>query len=141
MPDIFHKFTVHAPVQRVFDTFCTAEGLNSWWTLSANGAPELGETYTFFFGPEYDWRAEVIHMIPGRELTWRITKAMDDWLGTEVGFRLIPINNDTSVLFFHKGWKDMIDHYAITNYCWGQLLSGLKKYVEEGIVIPFNLRN
>jgi uncharacterized protein YndB with AHSA1/START domain len=45
MPDILHKFNVHAPVQRVFDTFCTAEGLNAWWTLSASGTPEFGETY------------------------------------------------------------------------------------------------
>jgi hypothetical protein len=70
-----------------------------------------------------------------------MTAAIEEWLGTEVGFRLSPENDCTSVLFFHKGWKETSDHFAITNYCWGQLLCGLKKYVEEGIVIPFNHRN
>lgn len=141
MPDILHKFKIQAPIQRVFDAFCTADGLNAWWTLTANGEPQVGEPYTFFFGPDHDWRAEVTHVIPGKELTWRMTSAMNDWIGTEVGFTLTSEDQGTCVLFFHKGWKEASNHFAITNFCWGQLLNGLKRYVEEGIIIPFNLRN
>lgn len=141
MPDILHRFQVNAPPHRVFEAFTSSEGLNSWWTLRCNGQPGLGKVYNFYFSQEHDWLAEVVHEIPERELTWKMTRAMDDWMGTEVGFTLSPVDEGTSVLFFHKGWKEPSDHFAITTYCWGQLLAGLKQYAEKGIIIPFEKRN
>jgi uncharacterized protein YndB with AHSA1/START domain len=141
MPDILHKFQIAAPPDRVFDAFCSPEGLNSWWTLRSSGKPETGEAYNFYFAPEYDWFAEVIHVVPTQELTWKMTGAMEDWMGTRVGFRLSPDEQGTSVLFFHTDWKESSDHFAITNFCWGQLLNGLKQFVEKGKIIPFEQRN
>lgn len=141
MPDILHKFQIKASPEKVFDTFCSPEGLNSWWTLRASGKPEMGAEYNFFFAPEYDWFAEVIHLVENSELTWKMTGAMEDWMSTEVGFKLSLENGNTSVLFFHTGWKEASDHFAITNFCWGQLLNGLKQYIEEGVVVPFEERN
>jgi Activator of Hsp90 ATPase homolog 1-like protein len=97
--------------------------------------------YNFYFGDEYNWYAKVVHVVPGKELTWQMTKAMEDWMGTEVGFTLTQEPNGTSVLFFHKNWVTLSDHFAITTFCWGQLLNGLKNYLEAGIVIPFEKRN
>lgn len=84
MPDIHHKFHVNASPHQVFETFTRSEGLNSWWTLQSSGEPLKGNIYNFYFGPAYDWLAEVIHVIPDQELTWRMTRAMDDWMETEV---------------------------------------------------------
>lgn len=95
----------------------------------------------FCFGVEYNWYAKVIHVVPGKDLTWKMTKAMDDWMRTEVGFTLTPEPNGTSVLFFHKHWATPSDHFSITTFCWGQLLNGLKNYIEAGIVVPFEKRN
>lgn len=97
--------------------------------------------YALNFGPEYDWRAEVIHVVPGQAFTWKMRKAMDDWMGTEVGIRLTEDKDGTIVDFFHKGWKEAGDHFRISNFCWGYLLKGLKDYVEKGVVIPFEQRN
>jgi hypothetical protein len=49
--------------------------------------------------------------------------------------------NGTIVFFFHEGWQEASEHFAITNYCWGQLLAGLKNYVEKNVVVPFEQRN
>lgn len=67
---------------------------------------------------------------------------MDDWRrDTQVGFVLTETKGGTKVDFFHKHWKEANDHYYISNFCWGQLLQGLKDYVETGKVIPFEKRN
>jgi hypothetical protein len=66
---------------------------------------------------------------------------MNDWINTEVGFKLSPENEGTSVLFFHNLWQEASDHFAITTFCWGQLLNGLKQYVEKGVVISFEERS
>ncbi len=88
MPNILHQFHIQSTPDEVFHAFTSPSGLNSWWTLESDGKPELNETYRFVFGPEYDWRAVVSHVVPGHELTWRVKQAMDDWMPTSFGFRL-----------------------------------------------------
>ena len=141
MFDIHHNFIVKAPASAVFEAFCTPEGLDSWWTLKSAGEPVLDCLYTFYFGPEYDWRAKVTQVVEGRNLTWYMVKTMDDWQGTTVGFELSEKGYATHVHFFHLGWREANEHFGVTTYCWGQLLNGLKKYVEEGIIIPHARRN
>ena len=126
MPDIHHQFIVKGSVQKVFDVFCVPEHLNNWWPLRSSGKPELNEAYNFFFGEKYDWYARVKEVQPGKSLTWRMQEVMDDWKDTEVGFELTEINGGTKIAFFHKHWKEVNDHYCISNFCWGQLLQGLK---------------
>lgn len=139
--DIHHQFIVKAPAQKVFDAFCIPEHLNNWWPLRSTGKPEKSETYNFFFGEEYDWYAKVIEVNAGKSLTWDMQDVMDDWKGTHVGFILTETKNGTKVEFFHKYWKELNDHFSISNFCWGQLLQGLKEYVEDGKIIPFEKRN
>ena len=141
MPDIRHQFPVKAPSTRVFEVFTSPEGLNAWWTLRCSGQPLLNGEYNFYFGPAYDWNARVLDVQPGRSLTWQMTNAMDDWMNTQVGFQLQEENGITQVKFFHVGWREANDHFAITTFCWGQLLNGLKQYIEAGIIIPFEKRN
>lgn len=141
MAKILHQFNIEAPAEKVFEAFCTPQGLDSWWTLQSAGKPEKGSIYTFFFGPAYDWRASVVSVKPNSSLTWQMTQAMDDWMPTRVGFLLTEKNGQTTVRFFHEGWQKANDHFCITNYCWGQLLAGLKNYVETGAILPFEKRN
>lgn len=141
MPDIHHSFVVKAAPSKVFEAMTSVKGLGSWWPLSSKGEPKLNEVYTFYFGPEYDWRGQVIHVIPDKELTWKMTQCSDDWVGTEVGFILTSENSDTRIRFFHKGWQEVSDHFEISSFCWAMLLSGMKNYVEKGIVIPHAERN
>ena len=78
MPDILHQFRIQASPEKVFEAFCLSRGLNDWWPARSSGEPKPGNIYTFWFGQVYDWRAEVIRLIPGKEITWKMTQAMDD---------------------------------------------------------------
>lgn len=141
MADILHQFRVNASARRVYDAFCTPADLNNWWPAQSSGRPQTGETYTLWFGPEYDWRAKVTEAVPGKHFTWKMTQAMDDWMGTEVGIQLTEDKDGTIVDFSHKGWPEANAHFRISNYCWGYLLAGLKNYLEAGVVVPFEKRN
>lgn len=81
----------------------------------------MGEVYTLFFGPEYDWRAKVVHVLPGKEITWKMIEAMDDWMGTEVGVTLMEENGITTVDFFHTGWREPNAHFRISTFLLGHL--------------------
>ncbi len=141
MPDILHQFPISVPSASVFKAFTSPVGLNAWWTLEADGIPERDSIYHLYFGPQYDWQAKVTHVVADRELTWSVVRAMEDWMPTRFGFALASTDGGTCVRFFHSGWKVASDHFAVTNFCWGQLLMGLKIYLESGRVIPFEQRN
>lgn len=141
MADILHIFPIKGSVEKIFDAITTPNGLNCWWPLRSEGSPKLKNEYTFYFGPEYDWRAEVIEVSQNKSITWLMTSAMEDWMNTLVGFKLEPKTDHVQVTFFHNNWKDASEHYGISTFCWGQLLNGLKNYVEKGVIIPHAERN
>ena len=140
MPDIFHDFPINASPQKVFDAVSTAAGLSSWWTKSCEGNPAAGAEYKLGFGPEYDWRAVVTYFIPGSEFELRLTKADADWQNSRVGFTLKPQGGGTSVKFHHLGWPEANEHYKISCFCWAMYLRLLKRYVETGETVPYEIR-
>ncbi len=141
MFEILHQLEIAGSRAAVFQAMTTPSGLDSWWTRESEGIPRLGQEYRFFFGPEYDWRAVVVEVVDGSALTWKMTQAMDDWKPTSFGFGLFDRGHRTVMKFFHRNWPHDGEHFAISNYCWGQLLHGMKLYVERGHVIPFDRRN
>lgn len=141
MPEILHRFFVKAPATKIFEAFTSPIGLNNWWTKESSGKPVLNNIYRFYFTKAYDWRAKVIKVTPDKELIWQMTEAMHDWMPTQIGFTLTEENHGTAVYFFHSNWQQANEHFAISNYCWGQLLKGLKDHCETGAVVPFENRN
>ncbi len=138
---IHHRLIINAKAEQIFEALTLPKGLNNWWTLEAKGSPILNSTYRFYFGPLYDWQARVIEVTGDKSLTWKMISAMDDWMNTEVGFEIRPEEEGSLVHFFHTGWRSESEHFGITNYCWAQLLRGLKDYVETGKIVPFESRN
>ncbi len=140
MADIFHDFPIKAPMSEVFRAVSTPAGLDSWWTKQSSGEPSPGAEYELGFGPDFDWRAVVSKSIPDTEFELEITRSMDDWLGTRIGFRLEETNGITNVRFHHTGWPDADDHYRTSSFCWAMYLRLLGRHVETGEVVPYDDR-
>ncbi|MFZ1687740.1 MAG: SRPBCC domain-containing protein [Flavobacteriales bacterium] len=136
MPNILHDFHILAPPNKVFDAISGPEGIDSWWSLQCSGTPVVGAGYRLFFGEPWDWRARVSRCEPNVAFEWEMTQAMDDWIGTKVGFELSPTEEGTKVRFHHSGWAEESEHFRISSYCWGTLLRLLKVYVERAEVMP-----
>jgi uncharacterized protein YndB with AHSA1/START domain len=140
MPDIFHTFPVKATVAEVFAGVTSPAGLDAWWTKKASGNPDPGSTYQLFFAPGYDWRAAVTRSVPGNEFELELTGADPDWLGTKVGFKLTDLDGITQVEFSHTGWPEANEHFRVSGYCWAMYLRILKRYLEFGETVPYELR-
>lgn len=124
----------------VFEAITSAKGLNAWWTLEAAGQPQLGSSYRLYFGPGYDWLAEVTECTAGRSVEWTVTSADADWTGTRVSVRLEDLGNRVLVRFCHAGWAQCNDHFRRSTYCWAMYLRLLKRYVEHGVIVPYHER-
>lgn len=140
MTDILHDFPVARPPEHVFAAVSTPAGLDTWWTLRSSGHAQLDQTFELGFGPAYEWRARVSRCVPSGEFELEMTQADRDWLGTRVGFTLTPQGTGTHVRFHHTGWPSTNDHYRTSCYCWAMYLRLLRRYVEEGEVVPYDRR-
>jgi uncharacterized protein YndB with AHSA1/START domain len=140
MPDIVQDFPIKGFAKEVFEAIATPAGLDTWWTKRSSGRPELGAEYQLWFGPEYDWRAVVSQCVPDREFELKLTRAQEDWSGTQVGFSLNESNGTTQIRFHHVGWPVSNEHYRVSCYCWAMYLRLLKRYVEQGEVVPYEKR-
>ena len=140
MADIFHSFTINAPLKKVFEGISTTEGLDNWWSKTSEGKPGIDEMYKLYFGPPYDWSGIVSKYIADKEFELIITDAHVDWIDTKVGFLLNNKNDVTEVHFYHKGWPQNNEHYRISCYCWAMYLRILKRYLEYGEQVPYENR-
>ncbi len=140
MPGILHDILIRATPEQVFNAITQPIEVDKWWSLECSGTPAMGEEYRLFFGEQWDWRARVSRYDPNRSFEWEITIALEDWVGTRVGFVLESTDGSTKVRFHHCGWKEESEHFRISSYCWAMLLRLLKVYVETGAVMPHQER-
>ncbi len=137
---IYNNLVIHAPIERVFEAISEPNHLVNWWPQRCRGYPEMGGAYNFYFTPEYDWYGKVSQIEKPNSFFIKMTQADPDWDPTTFGFELEEENNKTSVRFSHSNWPYCNDHFKKASYCWSLLLKGLKDYLEEGKVIPFENR-
>jgi len=140
MPDIFHNFPINAKRSEVFRAVSTPDGLNNWWTKTCAGKPSEGSAYQMGFGPEYNWQAIVSRCDSDSEFEFQFTEADSDWTGTRIGFLLTENNGNTDVSFRHVGWPESNEHYRTSCFCWAMYLRLMKRYVETGEVVPYEVR-
>ncbi len=140
MPDILHNLTIQSSAGNVYEVLTTPKGLAAWWTKSSSGHPELGAEYQLFFSDEYDWRAIVLENDENTKFVLEITAADEDWTGTKVKFFLTRKGDSTDLQFEHPGWKETNDHFRVSSYCWAKYLRLLKKFIEEGVIVPYDER-
>lgn len=139
--DIYFDFYVNAPQNKVFETFVLPKHLDNWWTLKSSGTPKLHEPYNLNFTDTYDWYAKVSKIIDNEAFYLKMLDADKDWNPTSFGITLEQSNNNTLVKFSHTNWPKNNHHFRYSAFCWSQLLLGFKNYIEEGTIIPFNLRS
>jgi len=140
MPDILLDLPIRTTSERLFEAVSLPAGLDRWWTARSAGTPRLGAEYQLWFGPEYDWRATVTALEPARRFELTLTAAMPDWIGTAVGFELVPDGEQTGLRFSHRGWSEASDHYRTSCCCWAMYLRILRRGLEYGEEVEYPRR-
>jgi hypothetical protein len=128
MADIRHAVVIDAPTEKILPLCSSASGFRHWWAadsaeLGKEGSAELG-----FFSKSTVYR---LHPSKGalKEIIWKCDSG-DEWLGTEIRFRLEPNKNSTLLHFTHGKWKKETDYFVLCNTTWGELMYRLKAAAE-----------
>lgn len=137
MVDILHRVGIKARPKAVFEALTTVEGLRHWWTTETTGSAKRGGTIDFGF-----CKMKVVELEPNRLVKWRCVRGPDEWLGTEVTFRLKNAGNQTYVLFKHADWKRPVEFMHHCSTKWAVFLLSLKGLLErdEGRPAPYDVK-
>jgi hypothetical protein len=131
MPDILHRVGVNAKPDRTFAALATIAGLRGWWQSEASGNPTTGGLINFGFCD-----MQVLSAEPGKRVHWRCTRGPQEWLGTEVIFRLDWKEEQTFILFEHANWREPVEFMHHCSTKWATFLLSLRDWVEHGRGTP-----
>ena len=137
MTDIIHRVGIKAPLSNVYAALSTIEGVAGWWTTATTGVSESRETIDFEFmtpgGERIGAMAmRVVAMDPDKQVHWRCTAGPDEWIGTDVVFRLVHEDDYTIVRFGHRNWREAVEFTEHCSMKWAIFLLSLKQLVETG---------
>lgn len=147
MPEINHQTYIKASIDKVYKTLSTAEGWNAWFTnqtslhMEQDGTGEIRLKWDGF-------GQEKLELEDGG----RILRAVRDeffvfqWspgeLVTTVEFKLEPYQKGTLIMLKEVGYSNSDKDIKACINCavgWGEAMTLLKIYLEEGIVYKEDL--
>ena len=101
----------------------------------------MSEEYNLNFTDQYNWYCKVSKLKQNESIYLKRTAADADWNPTTFGFHLETHEYIALLKFTHTNWQKNNHEFRNTSYFWALLLKGLKKYIETGVVVLFEVRN
>ena len=97
------------------------------------GHSAVGETLEFWFS---GFRASIMQVtvLEAAELVrWRVFDGgAEDWIDTEVEFKIFCVEGKTYLHFRHSNWKESAKSFPHCSLGWAIFLLSLKEFVETG---------
>jgi uncharacterized protein YndB with AHSA1/START domain len=137
MIDIIHRVGIKAPLSKVYAALSTIEGAAGWWTKETTGVSKPGGTIDFQFSTPSGERIggmtmEVMTLDPDKEVRWRCKAGPEEWIGTDVVFKLTRDGDYTIVHFGHRNWREAVEFTEHCSTKWATFLLSLRDLVETG---------
>lgn len=133
----------------VYAALTTPNGLSGWWTEQCDVPARAGETIHVRFGRTYK-ELRIERLDPAREVRWRCTSAhiakeeltqKDEWVGTEIVFRLAPqADGRTRLDFEHIGLVPDFECYNLCSNGWQYFLRSLQAFIATGRGTPYEIK-
>jgi len=131
MNDIVHKMSINAPIEKIYSSISTMDGLKAWLTSEVEGTYAEGNLLSVNI-LEWKLNIEVLELIENEFVKWRCTDGLEEWKGTVITFELEEKNGSIEVFFGHSGWSDQTEFFAHCNTSWAVFLLNLKNICENG---------
>ena len=136
MVDILHRIGATVAPEKVYEALTTRDGLAAWWTTDTTGTSEVGGKLAFRFGDVGGFDMEVLELDPAGRVRWRVVDGPEEWIGTEIGWRLDQRDEYTIVLFKHEGWREPVEFMHHCSTKWATYLMSMKAMLETGEGAP-----
>jgi uncharacterized protein YndB with AHSA1/START domain len=130
-PDFSTTIEIDRPPREVFDA---VNDVRAWWSDALSGTSDaVGGRFVFDGGEHHTWAFEVVELVPGERVVWRVVDGTmnwvqdtDEWTGTEVRFELAATPTGTRLHFVHVGLTPALE-------CFDGCSSGWTGYITDSL--------
>ncbi len=140
------RIDIQADPATVYAALTTPAGLQGWWTRDCEVPTQVGGRIRLRFGRTHK-ELRIAGLEPERAVRWRCIQAhiaapqltrRDEWVGTEIGFRLAPLGSGgTRLDFEHLGLVPALECYGLCDQGWRHFLESLRRFAETGHGMPY----
>lgn len=111
------------------ETFNAINNIPGWWTEDVAGNwQKLNDVFTVRFDEVYI-TMNVTELVPGEKMVWYVTdcnkpwlKNKKEWKDTQLIWEISDKDNNTQILFTHKGLVPEVECYGVCSDAWSQYL-------------------
>jgi uncharacterized protein YndB with AHSA1/START domain len=136
--EIWHELLVHVPPAALYGALTDPSKIAHWWTTGARGDSTLGGKLEFWFGDYQGSVAEITALEPHELVRWHVSGGrVQDWLETDVEFRILQVEGRTILHFRHSNWREDAKIFPHCSLGWAVFLLSLKEFVETGKGRPY----
>jgi len=137
MVDIIHRIGIKSSASEVYKALSTIEGLAHWWTEEVEGDEQVGGKIVFAFRSDTgDIKGQMVMQVKelnyGKNVRWHCVDGPPEWIGTDITFELSQQDDQTIIIFGHRGWREAVEFMAHCSMKWAVFLLSLREYVETG---------
>jgi hypothetical protein len=140
MVDIIHRIGIKAPLPKVQDAVSTVAGVAGWWTRDTTGTSGKGGAMRTRFhrpdGSEIGSMTIDVTKAEADSVHWRVVEGPAEWIGTDITFDLTRQDDQTVLIFGHRGWKEAVEFTAHCSMKWATFLLSLRALAESGAGQP-----
>lgn len=137
MQSIKHTLHINAPLDKVYQSLTTIDGLSGWWTQDTIGSCALGDALYFTFGEYATFEFQVALLNENKLVNWKFTNGNPDWEGTYLTFILSETDDKVTVEFVHEEFEDDYEGFSAIKQTWEMYLESLAQFCETGKGSPF----
>jgi uncharacterized protein YndB with AHSA1/START domain len=137
MVDIIHRIGIKSPAAEIYKALTSLGGLAGWWTEEVQGDEQTGGKIEFTFRSDTGeikgkMVMEVQELNNQKSVSWRCTEGPDEWIGTDITFDLAEEDNQTTLIFGHRKWREAVEFTAHCSMKWAVFLLSLRDFIETG---------
>jgi uncharacterized protein YndB with AHSA1/START domain len=104
--------------------------LSKWFAPQVIAVPVEGTTAAFAFEFDLNFKMEIIELKEAKTVKWRCVDGYDEWINSEVIFKINKKEKGTILLFEHNGLTND-EKQVKTIESWEKYLTNLKHYCEK----------
>ncbi|WP_406631252.1 SRPBCC domain-containing protein [Amycolatopsis sp. WGS_07] len=133
-------FTTGFTVDRSPDeVFAAVNDVRAWFSETITGASaQVGDVFSFTDKAITSGRIRVTGLVPGRQVTWHVEDADDEWDDTEMTFEIARGEDGTTLRFTHDGLTPASTCYQLCVRGWTACVNtSLHALITTGAGRPF----
>ena len=137
MAKVKHKVGIIGPIDAIFQSLVTNDGLSGWWASSATGKTGIGRRIDLAFSELAVLSFEYDELQSNKIVRLKCVSGPGPWQGSELLFELEQSDEQVFLTLTHQNSNSSEEEFLYFSTKWPIYLLSLKDLIEAGSGRPY----